>query len=165
MPVYVVFFTLAGAKLHLDEVVHLFAFALALVGVRILAIYLGVRAGAWVGGADEGTKKHGWMGFVSQAGVAITLAGFVKTRFGEPGEALSSLLIAGVAINEIVGPVLLKVGLGLAGEIGEAEQPRAGAARWRLVRQQRRQATATCPCSVLKAPKALAAPQAQLQPS
>ena len=122
MPVYVVFFTLAGAKLHLDEVVHLFAFALALVGVRILAIYLGVRAGAWVGGADEGTKKHGWMGFVSQAGVAIPLAGFVKTRFGEPGEALSSLLIAGVAINEIVGPVLLKVGLGLAGEIGEAEQ-------------------------------------------
>ena len=123
MPVYVVFFTLAGAKLHLDEVIHLFSFALALVAVRVLAIYLGVRLGAALGGADEGTKKYGWMGFVSQAGVAITFAGFVSLRFGEPGEALGALLIAGVAINEVIGPVLLKVGLGLAGELRGPARP------------------------------------------
>ncbi|MEM1414784.1 MAG: cation:proton antiporter [Myxococcota bacterium] len=117
MPVYVVFFTLAGAKLHLDEVIHLFSFAIGLVAVRVAAIYLGVRLGAALGDADEGTKKYGWMGFVSQAGVAITFAGFVSMRFGEPGEALGALLIAGVAINEVIGPVLLKVGLGLAGEL------------------------------------------------
>ncbi len=126
LPVYVVFFTLAGAKLHLDEVVHLFLFALALVFTRIGGIYLGVRLGGLLGRADEATKRFGWMGFVSQAGVAITLAGFVKDRFGEAGPALSNLLIAGVAINEILGPVLLKVGLGLARETREAKtQPSA----------------------------------------
>ncbi|MEM9068038.1 MAG: cation:proton antiporter [Myxococcota bacterium] len=119
MPVYVVFFTLAGAKLHLVEVWHLLGFAFALVFTRIIAIYFGVRAGGWLGGADAGTKRFGWMGFVSQAGVAITLAGLVKDRFGDAGLALNNLLIAGVALNEILGPVLLKVGLSLAGEIGD----------------------------------------------
>lgn len=119
MPVYVVFFTLAGAKLHLHEVIGAFAFALALVLTRMTAIYLGVRVGSWIGRADPATKKHGWMGFVSQAGVAITLAQFVRRDFGAPGEALSNLLIAGVALNEIIGPIALKVGLGWAGETRE----------------------------------------------
>ena len=128
LPVYVVFFTLAGAKLHLHEVIHLFVFALALVLARVAGMYLGVRLGSVLGRADEGTRRFGWMGFVSQAGVAITLAGFVKERFGEPGVALSNLLIAGVAINEILGPVLLKVGLGLARETrAAATEPAEGA--------------------------------------
>ncbi|MEM9865098.1 MAG: cation:proton antiporter, partial [Myxococcota bacterium] len=120
MPVFVVFFTLAGAQLHLDEVVHLLGFAFALVFVRIVAVYIGVRLGAIVGRADEATKKYGWMGFISQAGVAITFADIMAnpTRFPEAVHALSGLLIAGVAINEVIGPVLLKVGLSLAGETG-----------------------------------------------
>lgn len=123
-PVYVVFFTLAGAKLHLDEVMHLFGFAVALVIVRVIAIYIGVKAGAILGNADEGTKKYGWMGFLSQAGVAITFASFLAdpNRFPESVHALSSLLIAGVAINEVIGPILLKVALSLAGEIGDPKQ-------------------------------------------
>ncbi len=121
LPVYVVFFTLAGAKLHLDELMAVLLFAISLVTVRILSIWIGVRLGGIVGKADPGTTKHGWMGFVSQAGVAITFAGFVGNRFGEHGAALSNLIIAGVALNEILGPVLLKVSLGLAGEIGSRE--------------------------------------------
>ncbi|MCA9617255.1 MAG: cation:proton antiporter, partial [Myxococcales bacterium] len=117
MPTYVVFFTLAGAKLHLDEVFGpIGAFGVALVLLRVGAIYLGTRFGGAIGGAKGTTQRYGWMGFVSQAGVAITLAGFVKQRFGEAGEALGSLIIAGVAINEVAGPVMLKTALGLAGE-------------------------------------------------
>lgn len=120
MPVYVVFFTLAGAHLDLDKVWALLPFAVALVLVRIVAVYLGVRAGAVLGGADDGTRKYGWMGFLSQAGVAITFASFLATdRFPEEVHALSSLLIAGVAFNEVLGPVLLKVALSLAGEVGD----------------------------------------------
>ncbi|MFT5356183.1 MAG: Kef-type K+ transport system membrane component KefB [Polyangiales bacterium] len=120
MPVYVVFFTLAGAHLELDKVLALLPFAFALVLVRIVAVYLGVRWGAILGGADDGTRKYGWMGFLSQAGVAITFASFLGTdRFPEEVHALSSLLIAGVAFNEVLGPVLLKVALSLAGEVGD----------------------------------------------
>ena len=120
MPVYVVFFTLAGAHLDLGTVWALAPFAVALVLVRVAAVYVGVRFGAILGGADDGTRKYGWMGFLSQAGVAITFASFLATdRFPEEVHALSSLLIAGVAINEVLGPVLLKVALSLAGEVGD----------------------------------------------
>ena len=63
------------------------------------------------------TRRHGWMGFVSQAGVALSLGSIVGARFGEVGAALETLILASVALNELAGPVLLKVSLNLAGEV------------------------------------------------
>ena len=117
LPVYVVFFTLAGAKLHLDHVVHVAPFAVALVSLRMLALKAGVAAGARVARADDSVRRHGWLGFVSQAGVSLSLATIVGQQLGDAGRALETLVIAGIALNELLGPVLLKVGIGLAGEI------------------------------------------------
>lgn len=116
LPVYVVFFTLAGAKLHLDELGQVLPFAFSLVAVRALGIYLGTAGGGRLFGALPKIRRFGWLGFVSQAGVAISLASIVGQRMGEPGEALSTLIIAGIALNELAGPVLLKLGLGWAKE-------------------------------------------------
>ena len=118
-PVYVVFFTLAGAKLHLDEVWRVSYFAIGLVVLRAFAIWIGVRVGGRLGRADMATRRHGWLGFLSQAGVAISLASLTGDRMGETGRALQTLLIAGVAINELVGPVLLQRALRAAGEVGK----------------------------------------------
>ena len=116
LPVYVVFFTLAGAKLHLDELQQVALFAVALALVRTFALVLGTNLGARIGRADEATRQFGWMGFVSQAGVSISLAAIVGSRFGELGRSLETLIIGGVALNELFGPVLLKAGLSLSGE-------------------------------------------------
>ncbi|MEM7138139.1 MAG: cation:proton antiporter [Myxococcota bacterium] len=116
LPVYVVFFTLAGAKLHLEELRQVALFAIALVAVRAFALFAGTKAGARIGRADEATQQYGWMGFVSQAGVSILLAAIVGKNFGELGRSLETLIIGGVAINELIGPVMFKMGLGLAGE-------------------------------------------------
>ncbi len=116
LPVYVVFFTLAGAKLHLDELRQVALFAISLVAVRAFAIYSGTKVGARIGKADESTRDFGWMGFVSQAGVSILLAAIIGNAFGEVGRSLETLIIGGVAINELVGPVMFKLGLSLAGE-------------------------------------------------
>lgn len=127
MPVYVVFFTLTGAGLHLDTLVTLAPFAGALVLARGIGIWGGMRAGLAVTGAPEPVKRHAWLGYFSQAGVAIALAGLVASRFGDTGRALSDLIIAGVAVHEVVGPILLKVALGLAGDLpkkeGEEDSP------------------------------------------
>jgi len=56
LPVYVVFFTLAGAKLHLDQLRQVALFAVALVSVRAFAIYAGTNLGARLGKADEATR-------------------------------------------------------------------------------------------------------------
>ncbi len=129
MPVYVVFFTLAGAKLHLDHVMHVAPFAVGLVLLRMLALKLGVGVGARLGGADEPVRRHGWLGFVSQAGVSLSLATIVGQTLGETGRALETLIIAGIALNELLGPVLLKVGIGLAGEIPRREEEGADGRR------------------------------------
>ncbi|MFT7518406.1 MAG: Kef-type K+ transport system membrane component KefB, partial [Kiritimatiellia bacterium] len=117
VPVYVVFFTLTGAALHIDTLVELLPFALALVAIRTFGIWSGIRLGATVMGASEPIKKYSWLGFISQAGVAIVLAKIVEGQFGQSGATISSLIIAGVAIHEVIGPIALKVSLGLAGEI------------------------------------------------
>ena len=117
LPVYVVFFTLAGAKLHLDVLSSMASFAILLVGVRIVAIWLGTKFGARWTGADVATEQHGWMGFVSQAGLAITLADAVRKTYPDGvGDELFSLVLGAVAINEMVGPVLFQSGIRLAGE-------------------------------------------------
>ncbi|MGB5284877.1 MAG: cation:proton antiporter, partial [Polyangiales bacterium] len=116
LPVYVVFFTLAGAKLHLDQLQQVALFALALTIVRGFAIFSGTKIGARFGKADDATRDFGWMGFVSQAGVSILLAAIIGREFGELGRSLETLIIGGVAINELVGPVMFKLGLSLAGE-------------------------------------------------
>ncbi|MAA79309.1 MAG: hypothetical protein CL916_08615 [Deltaproteobacteria bacterium] len=121
-PVFVVFFTLAGAQLHLDVLAKMAVVALLLAGVRALAFFIGVRLGSIVSGADEGTRKYAWMGFVSQAGLAITLAkGMPGTYGAELGGALFSFILGGVAINEVIGPAMLQSALGLAGELPNSE--------------------------------------------
>ena len=93
-------------------------FAIMLVGVRAAAFYIGVRIGATISKADEGSRQYAWMGFVSQAGLAITLADSLKGIFpGELGSQLYSFILAGVAVNEIIGPAMLQAALSLAGEI------------------------------------------------
>jgi NhaP-type Na+/H+ or K+/H+ antiporter len=117
LPVYVVFFFLAGAGLHLDAVVELWAFAILLFGSRMAALYVGTRTGAKVGNGPDGLREFGWLGFGAQAGIALSMAKVLEHSFvGETGLALETIAVAGVALNELCGPILLKFCLGKAGE-------------------------------------------------
>ncbi|MGE0789504.1 MAG: cation:proton antiporter [Sandaracinaceae bacterium] len=122
LPVYVVFFTLAGAHLPLESLIGLLPFAIALVVLRTGAIWAGTALGGRLFGAPAPVKRFGWLGFVSQAGVAISLASIVGRRMGEQGETLSTLIIAGIALNELAGPILLKLGLSASGETGASDE-------------------------------------------
>ncbi|MCB9594414.1 MAG: cation:proton antiporter [Sandaracinaceae bacterium] len=125
LPVYVVFFTLAGAHLDLLDLYRVAPFAFALVALRGSGLWVGTRFGGRIGGATEAMQQHGWLGFVSQAGVAISLGGLLASPemgLGETGQKLSTLIVAGIAINELAGPVLLKLGLTRAKETEETRE-------------------------------------------
>ena len=122
VPVYVVFFTLAGAELHLEELPSVAPLTLGLVLLRAASIYGGVWLAGRVSPAPEHLKRHGWLGFVSQAGVAIVLAEVVGHKLGPTGAEFQRVLISAVALNEIVGPMLLKLSLERAGETGKKAQ-------------------------------------------
>ncbi|MCC6874363.1 MAG: cation:proton antiporter, partial [Sandaracinaceae bacterium] len=124
LPVSVVFFTLAGARLHLDVLVALAPFALTMVALRAGGTFVGSRAALRIARSPDVVRRLAWVGFVPQAGVSLALAAIVGRSFGETGRTFETLLVAGIAINELVGPVLLKLGISRAGEVGGADRAR-----------------------------------------
>lgn len=118
LPLYALFFSLAGASLHLAELATLWPFALALVTLRAGAIYGGTWIGARMSGADPAVRRYAWLGFISQAGVTLGMVVIAGRAFPEWGGELVTLFVAMVAIHELVGPVVLQWGLQRAGEVG-----------------------------------------------
>ncbi len=122
LPVFLVFFAIAGASLNL----------VALWAVAVPAIIIAlVRGGAlWAGGLFAARGKDvepsvgawTWTGLLPQAGLALALALIIQREFGPLGQHVSTLILAVVAINQLVGPILMRVGLVKAGEVGKREQ-------------------------------------------
>ena len=58
-----------------------------------------------------------WTGLISQAGITLGLASVLATEFPTWGSRVQMLLIAVIAIDELIGPPLFRIGLARAGEI------------------------------------------------
>lgn len=114
--VYVVFFATAGAHLDLDLLRSSWQIALSLCLVRAVSTYLASRLSSRIAGDLPTIRRWGWSSLVSQAGFALGLSVIIARAFPEFGESFRSLAIATVAINEMIGPILFKIGLDRAGE-------------------------------------------------
>jgi Kef-type K+ transport system membrane component KefB len=120
LPILVIFFAAAGASLHLDALAVIGVSA-ALIGlVRVAAIRTGTWAGLRVAGAGDPASRMLWMGLVSQAGVTLGLAIIVASEFADWGAQAQTLVVAMIALHELVGPILFKDALRRSGEIGQA---------------------------------------------
>jgi Kef-type K+ transport system membrane component KefB len=116
-PVFVVFFAIAGAELHVQAFLGAWPVVVGAVVLRALALRFGARRAARVAGAEPVVAEHVWMGLVSQAGVALGLAAVLAERFPGRGEAMQLVIVGVIAMNETIGPVLFRRGLERAGEI------------------------------------------------
>lgn len=123
--VMVVFFATAGASLDLNALAQTWPIALALAGGRGVLTYAANRFGHRMADDEAVLKKTSFSGLISQAGVTIGLATIAAEKLGPVGAGISSLVIAVIGINELVGPVLFKWGLNSAGEVGKADGPPA----------------------------------------
>lgn len=120
LAVYVVFFAVTGASIHLD--------ALLVVGIPV-AIFVLVRGTgfyslSWLAGtiarAPLPIRKYVGFGLMPQAGLALALAMLFSRTFPDLGAAAAALVLGGVAINEMVAPVLYRLALVRSGEAGAA---------------------------------------------
>ncbi len=121
LPVYVVFFTLAGVGLDLGSLVVVGPLALVFVVWRALLLAVTSWSGARLAGEPRQVANLAWTGFLPQAGVSIGLAELVAARYPEIGGRFRTLVLAAIAINQLVGPVLFKWALRRAGEAGRQE--------------------------------------------
>jgi Kef-type K+ transport system membrane component KefB len=116
LPVYVLFFSLAGAGLDLTALQQAWLVALSLVVVRLLGIFLGAYIGGTLGGDPAGHNRIAGMAYVTQAGVSLGLAMEVLRRFPEWGGTFVTIVVAVIAINQMLGPIAMKQVLVLVGE-------------------------------------------------
>jgi Kef-type K+ transport system membrane component KefB len=121
LPVFAVFFAVAGAGLHWDVFRKVAPIAICLSLVRGLAMYMGGRLGAKVGKLEEGMRKFVPAALYSQSGIAIGLSVLIGKQFPTWGPAAGACLLGSVMLNELFGPILLRRALLASGEAGKKQ--------------------------------------------
>ena len=121
LPIFVLFFSLAGASLNLNALRMTWPLAAFLVIVRATGIFGATWLAAVVNKDPKPYKRIAWMAYITQAGIAIGLAQLAQRRFPELGLYLTTLVLAVITINQVVGPITFKVALKMAGEMGQKE--------------------------------------------
>jgi Kef-type K+ transport system membrane component KefB len=111
--VLAVFFVLAGAHIDVNVLVAYLPLAVLFVAFRMSGKWAGSYLGGVASGAPKRFSRYMGLGLAPQAGVAIGLALYVGRI---PGLELYApiainVIIAKTAINEVLGPWLLKVAL------------------------------------------------------
>ncbi len=114
--VFTVFFATAGAHLDLPLLRQLWPIALALCSARALVVVTTSRWASKLANDEPVLRRWGWSPLISQAGLTLGLSVVIVRAFPEFGEGFRSLVIACVALNEMVGPVLFKLALDRSGE-------------------------------------------------
>ena len=126
--IYVLFFTLVGARFQISTIPTMGLLGLIYILLRSSGKIFGAWLGGTVGGAIPAVRDNLGFGLLSQAGVAIGLALATASRFsklGEEGAALGTLVInvitATTFVVQIIGPIFTKFAITRAGEVGKAK--------------------------------------------
>ena len=132
LPVYLVFFAVAGATIHLDVLATVGLPAIALVLVRGGVFLAGSRVAGRIAGAPEPVRKWAGFGLLPQAGLALALSMLFAKTFPSFGAEAGALTLGIVALNEMIAPVLYRFALVRSGEAGRAPTPGASLANGTL---------------------------------
>ncbi len=126
-PIFILFFVLSGAELEFSVFGDL-----AIVGIGVVYIisrsigkYLGARLSAGFVKCDSSTKKYLGITLLPQAGVALGMSITAMSELGNEGTIIRNIVLFGVLIYELFGPMMTKMALMKAGEISpKVDKPR-----------------------------------------
>jgi Kef-type K+ transport system membrane component KefB len=119
LPLFLVFFSLAGSHIDLGQLARSIAPVAILVIARVISFRFGTAVACRVSGAAPVVTKYAWFGLVPQSGLAIALALLVRQTFPSFGDAAAVLTFGVVATNELVAPVILRRMILRSGEAGK----------------------------------------------
>lgn len=116
-PIYVLFFTLAGASLDLSVLSTVGALGIAYIISRAAGKIIGTYIGAKSIKADEVVVKYLGLSLLPQGGISIGLSIIVSQELPEYSKAITTIIMFSVLIYEILGPIFAKIAIQKAGEI------------------------------------------------
>ncbi|HSN53118.1 MAG TPA: cation:proton antiporter [Candidatus Sulfomarinibacteraceae bacterium] len=124
LPVYVIFFAVAGARLDLAALAASWSLALTIVVLRIATMFAGARLATVLAGDPPVFRRNCWLGFITQAGLSLALIAQLASVPSDWATELATVLVAVVAVNQLIGPAGFKLALERAGET--RRRPRSG---------------------------------------
>lgn len=117
IPLFVVFFALAGASLEIDMLAKVGFAGLIYFIARMAGKIIGSYMGGKLGKADPVVTKYlGWT-LMPQAGVAVGLTILAQAIYPEGSSMILNIVLSSVLITELLGPVFSRKALELAGEV------------------------------------------------
>ena len=122
-PIFLLFFVISGADLNLSVLPTVGLVGACYILVRVLGKWLGAMVGSRLVNAHPNVQKYLGLTLVPQAGVAIGMAQLALTKLPQYGHQIQTVVLAGTLIYELVGPIITKMALTKAGEIGQAATP------------------------------------------
>ncbi len=122
-PIYILFFSLAGSQLHISALGASGLIGLCYFFVRLAGKIIGARLGAKA--AHSPIKVQRFLGYAlaPQAGVAIGLIFLISATpsLAELAAIITPVVLTGVVLSELFGPLLARFALVKAGEVGSKE--------------------------------------------
>ena len=116
-PVYVLFFTLAGASLDLGILATVGLMGVAYVFSRAAGKMIGASVGARLVEAEEAVCKYLGLTLLPQGGVSIGLSLIVRQQLPQYAVAINTIIMFSVLIYEVSGPIFAKIAIEKAGEV------------------------------------------------
>ena len=122
-PITVLFFILAGA--HLDRQMLLAAgwLGIGYFLLRAAGKIGGIHVGGKVGRAPEVVRRYLGLAMLPQAGVAIGLVVLLQGEAAELAKIITPVVLTGVFLAELIGPVFTRQAIVRAGETVDALAP------------------------------------------
>ncbi len=125
-PIYLMFFALLGTKLDIAIMASYTLLIIVYIIFRSLGKFGGAYYGAKLAGSNQIVRKYLGFTLLSQAGVAIGLSlGAAKIlsdmNMDAQASQVISLMTASTFLIMLIGPILVKYGLGKAGELRQKD--------------------------------------------
>ena len=119
LPVFLVFFALAGGKIELDLLYKALIPVILIALARAGSFYVGAKIACVRTHAAPIVTKYAWFGLLPQSGLALALALLIEKTFGELGKSAAVIVFGVVGVNEMISPVLLRLVIMRSGEAGK----------------------------------------------
>lgn len=127
MPIFSLFFVLAGYNLHLEELPHLGVLGVTYLALRTAGKIYGVRRAVRKMGERTKVHENAGLGLLCQAGVVIFLGTFLVDHWPHPiAIKINTVILASVALCELLGPLFVKHVVIDAGEVKAVSLLRPG---------------------------------------
>jgi Kef-type K+ transport system membrane component KefB len=115
-PFYAIFFVIAGSDLNLGLLKTMGILGIVYVLARITGKFIGAKFAARREGLEDVVQRLLGFSLIAQAGLALGLVVTINRRYPELAPAVATVVLAAVAISELVGPIAIRLAIVHSGE-------------------------------------------------